>query len=99
MILLHDVVEIFGVPDNDGRLVHLVVPLNRCRVGFPIGMEQFWSLRDFSFSHKQLRNVSSNGRLARHSIRCLRAYSVVDKTPHLAISKNIVLSNRYERIR
>ena len=37
-------------------------------VGFPIGMEQFWSIRDFSLSHKQLRDASANGRLVKHAI-------------------------------
>jgi hypothetical protein len=30
--LLRDIIEIFGVADNDARLVSLVVPLDCCRI-------------------------------------------------------------------
>ena len=33
MVLLHDIIEIFGVPNDNGSLVCLVVVLNRRRVG------------------------------------------------------------------
>jgi hypothetical protein len=33
MILFHEVIEIFGVPDDNSRLVNLVVVRNCCRVG------------------------------------------------------------------
>ena len=32
MVLFHDIVEILALPDGDGRLVSLVVPLDRGRV-------------------------------------------------------------------
>ena len=32
MILLHDIIEVFGVADNDGGLVNLVVVFDRRRV-------------------------------------------------------------------
>ena len=32
MILLHEIIEIFRVADDDRGLVRLVVVLNRCRV-------------------------------------------------------------------
>src|SRR5262245_44764274 len=32
MILLYDIIEIFGVPDHDRPLVSLVVMRNRCRI-------------------------------------------------------------------
>jgi hypothetical protein len=32
MVLLHKAIEIFGVPDDKGRLVNLVVMLNRGRI-------------------------------------------------------------------
>ena len=32
MVLLHDIIEILTVADNDGRLLSLIIVRNRCRV-------------------------------------------------------------------
>ena len=32
MILLHDIIEIFGVADHDGRLMSFIVVRNGCRI-------------------------------------------------------------------
>jgi hypothetical protein len=43
MILLHDIIEILRVADNDGCLVKLVVALDRCGIGpTPVDGNLLW---------------------------------------------------------
>ena len=43
MVLLHEVIEICGVADDDGRLVSLVVPLDRgCVRATLVDRELLW---------------------------------------------------------